>query len=453
MFFGADTHALQQVSRSAGAAADELDALLRAVNTGLEGISWSGPDGDQFRQRVSVNITRMLQATTQALRGVEHGLIRHAEEQDLASGSLDGSAGRFAGLQPQDIDELRDRIERLSPEDRYDAYRELLPDLTSDQQRQLMGDDWAEVREFGAFDGTAGPRSFGAGLLDSLDSGESLRDGDVGGPARDEIEIKRLDNGKYIIVLPGVIDLTSGANHGLDGAKGDALKGYLLGGVPGAAIAGGNSFYNDAKGVWDDTNSVDSPRDMYYAQMSEGGSSNGSQTGANAYAFAVKEAMRAAGVPPGADVMLVGHSFGAYTALELASDPTFNDAMGHNNGGPYHVNVTHVMGAGANAGFRLDDLPSGTRALLLNNEADAAVALERAVPANNDAHSSSHHAIVNFRDIPTSGGEGAGHDPGVYSNQLRHNGNSDLQSFLHSAGSDYNTGGDMMRVTVHDAYR
>ncbi|MEQ1703722.1 MAG: hypothetical protein ABMA25_26755, partial [Ilumatobacteraceae bacterium] len=193
--------------------------------------------------------------------------------------------------------------------------------------------------------------------------------------------------------------------------------------------------------------------DMYYAQMSEGGHSNGSETGANAYAFAVKEAMRAAGVPAGADVMLVGHSFGAYTAMELASDPTFNDAMGRDLGGPYHVNVTHVLGAGANVGFRLDDLPSGTRGLLINNQADAAVLLEQAVPANNDVSSSSQHSFVQFRDIPTSGAEGAGHDPGVYSNQLRHSDDGAVQSFLSSANGDYNTEGDMMRVTVKDAYR
>ena len=51
----------------------------------------------------------------------------------------------------------------------------------------------------------------------------------------------------------------------------------------------------------------------------------------------VWDALRAAGVPAGSSLMIVGHSFGADTALDLAADREFN-------GGEY--TVTHVVAAG-----------------------------------------------------------------------------------------------------------
>lgn len=57
----------------------------------------------------------------------------------------------------------------------------------------------------------------------------------------------------------------------------------------------------------------------------------------------IRVAMDAAGVPPGADVMFVGHSQGGLTAAQLAADPSFNNTTG----GPGSYNVTHSFSAGS----------------------------------------------------------------------------------------------------------
>lgn len=57
----------------------------------------------------------------------------------------------------------------------------------------------------------------------------------------------------------------------------------------------------------------------------------------------VRAAMRTAGVPPGARVLLVGHSQGGLTAAQLAADPSFN-AVG---GVPGTYDVTHVFSVGS----------------------------------------------------------------------------------------------------------
>lgn len=57
----------------------------------------------------------------------------------------------------------------------------------------------------------------------------------------------------------------------------------------------------------------------------------------------VRAAMEAAGVPPGADVMIVGHSQGGIIANRLAADPTFNSRSGEP--GSYHV--THAFTVGS----------------------------------------------------------------------------------------------------------
>lgn len=57
----------------------------------------------------------------------------------------------------------------------------------------------------------------------------------------------------------------------------------------------------------------------------------------------VRAAMEAAGVPPGAEVMIVGHSQGGIVATQLAADPTFNSASGH----PGTYDVTHTFSMGS----------------------------------------------------------------------------------------------------------
>lgn len=57
----------------------------------------------------------------------------------------------------------------------------------------------------------------------------------------------------------------------------------------------------------------------------------------------IQAAMDAAGIPPGSNVMLVGHSQGGIVGNDLAADPMFNNTSGD----PGTYNVTHAFSAGS----------------------------------------------------------------------------------------------------------
>lgn len=149
---------------------------------------------------------------------------------------------------------------------------------------------------------------------------------DLIGP--DEFGLVRVDDRRYVVVLPGVTDLSS-PDLGLD------------------------ATHRTVRDV-----------DVYAIP-----SSLSTSVAGNRYARMVAEGLQAAGVPIGADVMLVGHSFGADTALDLAADPLFNGAAG--------FNVTHAVAAGYYSDPQLPHVPPSTRVLVLQNARDEVVNLER----------------------------------------------------------------------------
>jgi hypothetical protein len=85
----------------------------------------------------------------------------------------------------------------------------------------------------------------------------------------------------------------------------------------------------------------------------------------SAYSRAVVAALDRAGVPPGAPVLLVGHSQGGIVAMNLAGDPAFNGGR---------CRVTHVVAAGAPITHK-EALP-GTRVLTVENTHDVVTHLD-----------------------------------------------------------------------------
>jgi hypothetical protein len=148
----------------------------------------------------------------------------------------------------------------------------------------------------------------------------------------DEFGLVRLDDDRFVVVLPGVVDLSA----------------VDLG--------------------WDARHR--SVRDLDRAAFE---SSRSTGAAGNPYARAVWSSLAAAGVPTGAKIMLVGHSFGADTALDLASEPGFN--------GPDGYRVTHVVAAGYHSVPQLSDIAADTAAnhtevLVLQNHRDVPVIVE-----------------------------------------------------------------------------
>lgn len=181
---------------------------------------------------------------------------------------------------------------------------------------------------------------------------------DIGGEAQigdDEFGLVRFAGGRYLVVLPGVTDL-SGIDVGLD------------------------QRHRTVRDV-----------DRYaYA------SSRSTSVDDNRYAAMVWDGLRAAGVPIGAQLMLVGHSYGADTALDLAADPRFNGAAG--------FLVTHVVAAGYHSAPQLQHVDPRTEVLVLQNSRDAVVIAEAVgygpVTASlDDARS----ALGHLRDLDPAG--------------------------------------------------
>jgi len=243
---------------------------------------------------------------------------------------------------------------------------------------------------------------------------------------RDEIEIRALDNGRFIVVLPGVTDLSDGFDQFVDRVRdGGPLR------LPGAG--------REAVESWAD-NDEPSVRKMRYAYEA----ARRDDTTVNEYSIVTIGALEAAGVPAGADVMLIGHSFGAYTAVDLAADRSFNAAHGEHPTG-YHVEVTHVIAAGAETDWRFDELPAATDVLVLNNRFDGVYRAEDLLHRDGEARYPGH-VEQNF----WGGWQGYGHDERHYIDWLDDTGSDRIEAWLEGVGDRYAVGGIRFSARVLD---
>ena len=92
--------------------------------------------------------------------------------------------------------------------------------------------------------------------------------------------------------------------------------------------------------------------------------------GHNVYAQSVAAALAESGVPDGAKLVIIGHSFGADTALDLAADPEF--------AGRYRVG--HVVATGYFSQPQLGSVAPETRVLVVQNRHDLVVRLGSGMP-------------------------------------------------------------------------
>jgi hypothetical protein len=374
---GADADRLDAAAATMRRAADELDEHSGALGRLLGGLSWLGQLAGAFLNMWNSNHKPQLHSTASFIRDAAAKLEAQAKQQRSAS-EMGGERQRGwpRAVQPERFGEIEPRV-------------------------------WS----------TFGPSDSGRGtVLDAF--------GATGDPSRaafDEIEIRKLDNGRYIVVLPGVVDLT----EKLDDVGRSALQG-------------------NAADPWYDGEQPDTVKRMAYA-ISE--SKDTSDSFVNPYSLRVIEQMQRAGVPQGADVMLVGHSFGAYTAMELAGNDKFNSADGMSEG--YHVNVTHVVAAGADTNWKLPEIPPETGALILNNRFDAAFRAEDGLVSDVSPFRSNQVQIEFNGEF--EGVYKAGHHPSTYEHWLaKAHDRPELNSWLDGAGAKYSAGGTSFSVKVPD---
>lgn len=282
-----------------------------------------------------------------------------------------------------------------------------------------------------------------------VDPGDGSRDGQVaagrrtldetilhtapGGPIQqDEFEIIELENGNYIVNLPGVIDLS------------EKIDDVRSGNAPHIGLDPYNRSVRDL-----DFNAT---RSSASADVDD-----------NEYAKMVRDYVLE-NVPQGANVMLVGHSYGGDTALDLASDPTFNNAE-------TGVNVTHAVSAGYYSQPQLDSVQDHTQVLVLENNQDVVINAESRNPLLPKEDKPTRLPIpgapdIGFFDAPINrvstegdnvivskfnGGANAdfGHHPERYADHVRGQDNEHIEAYLESvADSGYTGEGTPIAIDV-----
>jgi hypothetical protein len=393
VIWGADPDRLDAMAQQFRAAAAALDEVTQTTTAQLQRSPWHGADAQAFLFEWSSHHRPLLNDGAAKLRAAAGQLSSNAAEQRQASGISRADVGAFASI------------------------------------------------------GAAGASAVAgapASVLTALD-----RIGGNGIP-RDSIEIARLDNGRYIVVLPGVTDLSAGGNDIADGFRSAAARtptaDLRVGGVsipmafPGQMEVAGAAVMGGVVAGFDEWfGKAESVRDMRYAVPDD-------LVGSQTYADDVKRAMQAAGVPSGSEVMIVGHSFGAIAAVQLASDPSFNRSS---DGGGYHVQVTDVVAAAYGGGAEVKSIPPGTNALILANSNDWVVKAESLpgqleAPLVGQALNRASPAITRF----DGGTAGYGHEVSNYTTYLQNTTDPSVGAFYERLGSSYSGPPSFRSVTL-----
>ncbi len=382
---GADADELRTIARQFDEASHTLSRHRTELTRILEATLWNGNDADTSRAEWHRNAAPALARAGVFMNSLGQALIDHAAQQEDAA-----AASTEPGLLA-----------------RHGFVSSPSPTITG-----LRTERFGEDR-----DGRATLVASMGGLVDERRIGP------------DEIEIRALANGRYIIVLPGVTDLTEGL-----GAFASRLSDEGPFGV--------DDGLGDARHAWADNDepTVRKTRYAYEAALYD-------DTTVNEYSTAVIVAMRRAGLPIGADVMLVGHSFGGYTAIDLAANRSFNGPG--TRPGSYHVNVTHVVAAGAEVDWRFDEVSATTHTLVLNNQWDAVYRSEDVLHDNARPTAPSH-----LEKIFWGGRVGVGHDEQNYIDWIRDaTDHEDLAGWLAGVDEIYSSGGIRVSVKVPDPAR
>lgn len=420
---GADADALTLLGRRFVVASERLGHSRVQLASVFDTAGWVGHDAARARTDWRSAVEPALRDVGRFVDDLGRRLIEHAHEQRGASAGTSpapqSGLGFASGVDV--VDRVRDAIDDLV-DDLVGGWFGDGPDPSSPDDH--LPDEPNAARIVGLrpqeFVRPEGGRDAVLMAMQGLAEEDRI--------ARDEIEIRALDNGRYVVVLPGVTDLSDGFDRFVAQVRADGPLG-----APGAG--------RDAIEAWAD-NDEPTVRKMRYAFEA----ARSDDTTVNEYSVATLEALEAAGVPRGAEVMIVGHSFGAYTAIDLAADPAANAVHGAEPTG-FHLEVTHVIAAGAETDWRFDEVPADTSTLVLNNRFDGVYRAEDLLHADGHARHDGH-----LEHDFWGGWQGYGHDEHNYIEWLAGTGDDGIEAWLADAGRRYTAGGTRVSARVPDPY-
>lgn len=192
--------------------------------------------------------------------------------------------------------------------------------------------------------------------------------------ANDEFEIVHLDNGKIIIILPGVADLTETVTStGRLAIAASVLPKQAEALVHVKGAIGWNGHHHSARDTW------------IAARKSAGSAKVADNRYAQLVRNFVNSAVASGEMQEGADVMIIGHSYGADTAVDLAADPSFNGEL---------VNVTHVVAAAYHSEPQLEFVPVTTEVAVVQNIKDLVILGEAKLDSDRDSTGAQLHSTV-----------------------------------------------------------
>lgn len=390
-FWGMDTAQLRDHAERLRTASGEVEDLTSRLGTAVRGAGWTGPDAEEFRARWTALATGSLASVCAELTALGGDGLGEADQQDIASeadGQRTGPGGDGSSLPPADDSRTsRGSLHQDSPWIPYwlegpaeaalsglaervsdgigwgvDAGIDLLGDglgrfgVDTDGIAQFQRDaehlvgileDWATgervptIAELSAA-GLLTAGSAGVGLYEAVTGRDAaLLDDRPGGivesvstdstPSQSPQTLQdlilqndalRMDNPTGGLLESGQIGIQevhrSSGGEPVYIVQVPPTEGAALSDIPGAYGEQGNSR--------DWGSNLRLVAGQHPAAMDD-----------------VRAAMGSAGVPPGADVMIVGHSQGGIVANHLSADPTFNSASGE--AGTYNVTTTFSVGS------------------------------------------------------------------------------------------------------------